>query len=63
MLSNGLVIVGLPWNSRMQTSGSYYGATGADAVNADDVEQARALGERVARVASRLAKRRDKSDR
>ncbi|MBI4307645.1 MAG: NAD(P)H-dependent oxidoreductase [Chloroflexi bacterium] len=55
MLANGLIIVGLPWNTRMVTSGSYYGATGAGEVVPGDVEQARALGERVARVAQRLA--------
>ncbi|MDO8532641.1 MAG: hypothetical protein Q7T26_10860 [Dehalococcoidia bacterium] len=66
ILANGLIVVGLPpqrartaWNCRMETSGSYYGATGSGAVNADDVEQARALGERVARVAVRLARKRD----
>ena len=54
LLSHGLIVVGLPWTERMRVSGSYYGATSHGAVSADDVEQARALGKRVAEVAIRL---------
>ncbi len=54
MMAGGMVIVGLPWSERMRTSGSYYGATAAGAVSEDDLEQARELGARVARIAARL---------
>ncbi len=54
MLACGMVIVGLPWSDRMGTSGSYYGATSAGTVTPEDLEQARALGERVADLAMRL---------
>ena len=54
LLSHGLIVVGLPWTERMRVSGSYYGATSHGAVSADDVEQARALGKRVAALAIRL---------
>ena len=54
MLAGGMVIVGLPWSDRMRVSGSYYGATAAGQVTEDDLEQARALGHRVAEVGHRL---------
>jgi NAD(P)H dehydrogenase (quinone) len=49
-----MLIVGLPWDETMRTSGSYYGATAHGAVTADDLAQARKLGQRVAEVATRL---------
>ena len=55
MLGNGMVIVGLPWTPVMARAGSYYGATACGEVNAEDLEQARALGRRVAEMALRLA--------
>ena len=54
MLACGMIIVGLPWSDRMLESGSYYGATAAGEVSPGDLEQARSLGERVARLAVRL---------
>lgn len=54
MLACGMVIVGLPWSEQMRVSGSYYGATSAGVVSADDLAQARALGQRLAYVADRL---------
>jgi NAD(P)H dehydrogenase (quinone) len=54
LLGNGMIVVGLPWTSRMERSGSYYGATAIGSVTDDDREQARALGRRVAEVALRL---------
>ena len=54
MLACGMIIVGLPWSSRMRLSGSYYGATAAGGITDDDLDQARGLGGRVARVAARL---------
>lgn len=54
MLAGGMVIVGLPWSDRMRVSGSYYGATAAGQVTEDDLEQARALGHRVAELGRRL---------
>ena len=54
MLAAGMIIVGLPWSDRLRTSGSYYGPYAAGEVTRDDLEQARALGERVARVALQL---------
>ena len=54
MLACGMIIVGLPWSSRMRLSGSYYGATAAGGVSDDDLDQARGLGARVATVAARL---------
>jgi len=55
MLACGMVIVGLPWSEKMRLSGSYYGATAAGTVSSEDMEQARDLGERVARLTLRLA--------
>lgn len=54
-LGNGMLIVGLPWSERMEKSGSYYGATAIEKVTEDDLLQARALGRRVAEVASKLS--------
>ena len=56
MFTGGMIIVGLPWSERMATSGSYYGPTASGTVLEDDVEQARALGRRVAEVAAQLRK-------
>jgi NAD(P)H dehydrogenase (quinone) len=50
LLAHGMIFVGLPWSNRMRQSGSYYGATAHGKVTDDDRAQARALGERVARV-------------
>lgn len=50
MLAAGMVVVGLPWNDRMRISGSYYGATAAGEVTQDDLLQAKALGNRVAKL-------------
>ena len=55
MLACGMVIVGLPWSERMRGSGSYYGATGVGEASHEDMEQARDLGERVARLTLRMA--------
>jgi NAD(P)H dehydrogenase (quinone) len=54
MLACGMVVVGLPWSDRMRRAGSYYGATAAGRVSEDDLDQARALGARVATIAARL---------
>ncbi len=54
LVGHGMIFVGLPWSERMRRSGSYYGATAAGVVSAEDREQARALGRRVARLAVRL---------
>ena len=54
MLACGMVVVGLPWSESMRVSGSYYGATAAGEVTSEDMEQARNLGERVARLALQL---------
>jgi NAD(P)H dehydrogenase (quinone) len=55
LMSHGLVVVGLPWSETMRRSGSYYGATAHGEVTDEDRAQARALGERVASLAVRLA--------
>lgn len=55
LLSNGMIIVGIPWSQRMIASGSYYGATAAGSLSEDDRAQAQVLGERVARLAVALA--------
>ena len=54
MFSGGMLVCGLPWNERMHSTGSYYGATAAGAVNEDDLEQARVLGQRVAELALKM---------
>ena len=55
LLSHGMVVVGLPWSDVMRVSGSYYGATAHGSVTDDDRAQGRALGGRVAAMASKLA--------
>ncbi len=55
LFAHGMVIVGLPWSETMRRSGSYYGATAHGSVTDEDRAQARALGERVAATAVRLA--------
>jgi NAD(P)H dehydrogenase (quinone) len=54
LFAHGMLVIGLPWTDTMRRSGSYYGATAHGAVNDEDRAQARALGKRVAEVASRL---------
>jgi NAD(P)H dehydrogenase (quinone) len=54
LFAHGMVVVGLPWTDAMRHSGSYYGATAHGQVTGDDRAQARALGRRVAEVASKL---------
>ena len=56
MLGNGMLIVGLPWTPVMARAGAYYGATATGAITNEDLDQARALGKRVAEYAVRLAK-------
>ncbi len=53
-LGNGMIVAGLPWTPTMERAGSYYGATAIGGVTAEDLEQARALGKRVAALALRL---------
>jgi NAD(P)H dehydrogenase (quinone) len=53
-LGNGMIVAGLPWTPRMERSGSYYGVTAIRQVTGEDLEQARALGQRVAEIARRL---------
>ena len=55
MLACGMVIVGLPWDNAMRSSGSYYGATAVGDVTKEDLAQARQLGSRLAMVAAKLA--------
>ena len=54
MLAGGMLLCGLPWNERMRSTGSYYGATASGSVEEDDLEQARELGRRVAELATRM---------
>jgi NAD(P)H dehydrogenase (quinone) len=54
LLSHGMLLVGLPWTDEMRLSGSYYGATAHGEVTDGDLDQARALGRRVAEVALKL---------
>ena len=54
MLACGMIVVGLPWSERMRTSGSYYGATAAGGVTAEDLAQARELGARLAIVTAQV---------
>jgi len=54
MLAGGMVVAGLPFNERMRTTGSYYGATAAGTVTEDDLAQARVLGKRVADMTLRM---------
>jgi NAD(P)H dehydrogenase (quinone) len=55
LFAHGMVVVGLPWSEAMRISGSYYGATAHGRVTDEDRAQARVLGERVARLAAKLA--------
>lgn len=55
LMSHGLVIVGLPWDNTMRSSGSYYGASVHGKITDEDEEQARKLGARVAEVAAKLS--------
>lgn len=55
LFAHGMIVVGLPWNQYMPTSGSYYGATAHGRVSAADIEQARILGRRVTEFALRQA--------
>jgi len=54
LIGHGMLIVGLPWSSTMNHSGSYYGATAVRKVTDLDREQARKLGARVSEYALRL---------
>jgi len=54
MVAHGMIVVGLPWSDRMRTSGSYYGAMTTGEPTSNDLEQAKALGKRVAEVARRI---------
>ena len=54
MLACGMVIVGLPWSEKMLVSGSYYGATLTGEGTPQDIESARDLGNRVARLSLRM---------
>ena len=54
LIGHGMLIVGLPWTSTMNHSGSYYGATAVRQVTDLDREQARKLGARVSEYAQRL---------
>lgn len=53
-LGNGMLVVGLPWTTTMEQSGSYYGATAIGDITEEDLTQARALGQRVAEISLRL---------
>ncbi len=55
LIGHGMLIVGLPWTSTMNHSGSYYGATAVRKLTDLDREQARSLGARVSAVALSLA--------
>src|SRR5690606_7054249 len=55
LMAHGMILVGLPWDDTMRVSGSYYGATAHGQLTDDDRAQGRKLGERVAKVAERLA--------
>ncbi len=54
LIGHGMMIVGLPWTSTMNHSGSYYGATAVRKVTELDRQQAHRLGARVARYAVAL---------
>ena len=56
LMAHGMLMVGLPWTDRMRISGSYYGATAHGHVTAEDLDQSRVLGRRVADLAVRLAR-------
>lgn len=54
LIGHGMLIVGLPWTSTMNHSGSYYGATAVRKVTDLDRLQAELLGRRVAAYALAL---------
>ncbi|MCY3567915.1 MAG: NAD(P)H-dependent oxidoreductase [Chloroflexi bacterium] len=56
LIGHGMLIVGLPWTTTMNHSGSYYGATAVRKVSDLDREQARRLGARVSEYALKLGK-------
>ena len=56
LIGHGMLIVGLPWTSTMNHSGSYYGATAVRRVTDFDRTQAQALGQRVSNYAVRLSR-------
>ena len=56
LLAHGMIIVGLPWSRRMASSSSYYGASSLGLPKPNDQEQARALGRRVAEVATAMVR-------
>ena len=56
LIGHGMLIVGLPWTTTMNHSGSYYGATAVRKVTDLDREQARRLGARVSEYALKLGK-------
>ncbi|MXX32964.1 MAG: flavodoxin [Chloroflexi bacterium] len=56
LIGHGMLIVGLPWTTAMNHSGSYYGATAVRKVTDLDREQARRLGARVSEYALKLSK-------
>lgn len=56
LIGHGMLVVGLPWTTTMNHSGSYYGATAVRKVTDLDREQARRLGARVSDVALRLGR-------
>jgi NAD(P)H dehydrogenase (quinone) len=55
LFAHGMVVIGLPWSEAMRQSGSYYGATAHGHVTDLDREQGRALGKRVAELATKLS--------
>ncbi len=59
LIGHGMLIVGLPWTSTMNHSGSYYGATAVRKVTDLDRSQAEQLGARVARYAASLREMRE----
>lgn len=55
IMTHGMIPVGLPWDDGMRdSSSSYYGIASAGPPTEDDLNLARALGQRVAEVARRL---------
>ena len=56
LIGHGMLIVGLPWTTTMNHSGSYYGATAVRKVTDLDRQQARTLGARVSEYAVKLSK-------
>ena len=54
LIGHGMLIVGLPWTSTMNHSGSYYGATAVRKLTDLDRDQGRTLGARVAELTMTL---------